>query len=286
MKESFAQRVKQAPLTTQEQQIADKIIRNLSRAAFFVGPQLAKECGVSASAITRFAQKLGYSGFPELKLQLEELFRQTITPYEMFNEFLSDSRKGSVCQESIAQDLQNIMNMPSALDENILERVITAIETGNTIYLTAIAASDVAVQLLSFYFSVVLGKSHTTLTGYGVSTRVQFTDIGPDDVLIAISYQRIFREIRDAVLFAKDKGACTIAITDSVANALATVCDFVLIAPVTGATFGYSHAAPVAMVNIIVNSLASRNPELCLKNLEKIREIWNTIPLFCQPPDT
>ena len=279
--ESFAQRVQQAQLTTQEKHIADKISRNLSRTAFLTGPQLAKECEVSASAITRFAQKLGYSGFPELKIDLEELFRQTITPYEMFKEFLADSRSNSVWQESIAQDLQNVMTLQSVLDENLLEQVITVIEKGKTIYLAAIDASDVAVRLLSFYFRVVLGKPHNNLIGHGLSMKVKLADIGPEDVFVAISYQRIFREIRDAALFAKDKGACTIAITDSQANALATVCDFVLIAPVTGATFGYSHVAPVAMVNIIVNSLASRNPEQCLKNLERLRGIWNTIPLFC-----
>lgn len=68
--ESFAQRVQQAQLTTQEKHIADKIFRNLNKAAFFTNPQLAKGCEVSASAITRFAQKLRYSGFPKLKLDL------------------------------------------------------------------------------------------------------------------------------------------------------------------------------------------------------------------------
>jgi DNA-binding MurR/RpiR family transcriptional regulator len=280
MEEHVQQRIARANLTAQEQRIAEKITRNLSKAAFLTGPQLAKECDVSASAITRFAQKLGYSGAPELKLELERAFRKTITPYEMFNEYLAGPQNPSMSQESVAQDLQNIMNMQNILDRQVLEQVITALESANTVYAAAISGSDVAARLLCFYLRV-LGKSNQLLCGFGLSKQIEVTEIGQGDVFVAISYQRIFREVRDAALFAKQQGACTVAITDSVANALAQVCDFTLIAPVSGASFGFSHAAPVAMINILVNSLAARNPEQSLKELEKMKKSWETTHIFC-----
>lgn len=199
----------------------------------------------------------------------------------MFAEYLSGPRSPSVWQESIAQDLQNIMNMQQMLDEKTFEQAIDVIEKGKTLYLSAIEASEVAVRLLGFYFRVVLKKAYIPLLGHGLSMQMKVSDIGPEDVFIGVSYQRIFQEIRDAAVFAKGKGAYTVAITDSMANALANVCDYVLIAPVTGATFGYSHTAPVAMVNMIVNSLAARNPEKSLSALEDIRNFWNTTDVFC-----
>jgi DNA-binding MurR/RpiR family transcriptional regulator len=282
MKGNFTDRIKKARLTAQERHIAEVIHQTLSRAAFLPGPQLAKSCGVSASAITRFAQKLGYSGFPVMKLELERLFRQTITPYEMFKEFLSGPQESSVARESIARDLQNLVNMQSVLDEGVLERVVTAIEGGRKIYSAAISGSQVAVHLFDLYFSV-LGKEHHGLVGHGISKQIEVTDLGSGDVLVAICSQRVFREVRDVAAYAKRRGARTVAITDSAANALAAVCDLTLVAPVTGATFGYSHVAPVAMVNLIVNCLAARSPKKSLKELERIRKHWNETDVFCSP---
>jgi DNA-binding MurR/RpiR family transcriptional regulator len=274
VKGSLADRTKRARLTSQERHIAEVVNSTLSRAAFLPGPRLAKSCGVSASAITRFAQKLGYSGFPEMKLEF--------TPYEMFKEFLSEPRKPSVSRESIAQDLQNILNMQSVLDEGVLERVVTEIDKSKKVYSAAIAASEVAVHLFNLYFGV-LGKAHHGLLGYGISKQIEVTDVGPGDIVLAICSQRVFREVRDVAAYAKQRGAFTVAITDSATNALATVCDLVLIAPVSGATFGYSHVAPVAMVNMVVNCLAARDPKKSLKELEKIRNRWNRTHVFCSP---
>jgi DNA-binding MurR/RpiR family transcriptional regulator len=282
MRSRFSERARKARLTTREQHIAGVIAAQLSRVAFMPGPQLARACGVSVSAVTRFAQKLGYAGFPELKLDLEAAFRETITPHEMFKEFLSGARQPSVARTSIAQDLQNIVNMQQALDESVVRKVAATVDHAKTVYSVAISGSEVAVHLLTLYFRV-LGKPHQGLIGYGISKRVEFTPIGPQDVLIAVCSQRIFREVRDVAVFARQRGARTIAITDSATNALATVCDLVLIAPVVGATFGYSHAAPIAMVNVLVNTLAARNPKKSLKALETIRNHWKTVDVFCSP---
>ena len=282
MPKGFPERAAKARLTSQERRIVSIIAARLSRVAFMPGPQLAQACGVSVSAVTRFAQKLGYKGFPELKRDLETAFRQTITPHEMFREFLAGSHQPSVPKASVAQDLQNIMNMQAALDESVVQHVAAEMARARTVYSAAISGGEVAVHLFALYLKV-LGKPHEGLLGHGISKRIAFTPIGSKDVLIAVCSQRVFREVRDVAVFARQRGARTIAITDSATNALASVCDFVLIAPVVGATFGYSHVAPVAMVNVLVNALAARNPRKSLRRWRTSRDSGNQSSVFCSP---
>ena len=280
MQGEFTERLKNARLSNSERQIADKLTQELHRTAFLGGPQLAEECGVSPSSITRFAQKLGYSGFPELKKELERLYRRTTTPYEMFESFLSKASGESVSQLSIAQDIQNLVNMRGVLDADTLEAAISRIDEARVIYLAAIGSSEICVELLSSFLES-LQKRNEKLTGIGISKKLELSDVSSADVLVAFSFQRILREVRDVALYAKENGATTIAVTDSEFSPLAMVCDITLVAPVVGTTFGLSHVASIAMVNLIANCLAARDPDGNLKMLERAREIWNNLPIFC-----
>jgi len=280
MKREIVEKLKDTQLSKSERQIADRLTRNLHKTAFLAGPELAEECGVSPSSITRFAQKLGYSGFPELKKELESLYRKTTTPYEMFKSFLSQTDVESVPQLSIAQDIQNLVNMQRGMNLDVLNTTISKIDEARVIYLAAIASSEICVELLSSFLEA-LQKQHVKLTDHGISKKIELFDIAPSDVMIAFSFQRVLREVRDVALYAKEKGVTTVAVTDSEFSPLAIACDFTLVAPVIGTTFGLSHVASIAAVNLIANCLAARNPDRNLKMLEKAKEQWDNLPIFC-----
>ena len=66
-------------LTKSEKRIAAYLQRNLDEAAFFSAAELADQLDVSEATVSRFAQSLGYSGFPELRQHLQELFRVKVS---------------------------------------------------------------------------------------------------------------------------------------------------------------------------------------------------------------
>ena len=281
MTKTFNDKLKEVQLSKSEKHIVEVMTDNLSQTAFMGGTQLADRCKVSVSTITRLAQKLGYSGFPEMKKELESLYRNKITPYEMFQSFLSKSDSDTVLQKSIEQDMQNIATMRHQLSAETLDTVVRKIHEASTVYLAAIDISEININTLERYLSVV-GKKCIKLAGHGLSRKIILTEIGPDDILIAVSFQKIFVEVRDAAVFAQEKGAATVAITDSEFSPLAMACDHALIAPVMGTTFGFTQAAPIAMVNVIANCLAALAPETALENLEKMKNRWNKFPVFCK----
>lgn len=280
MQKDFLERLKNTRLSKSERHISDKLTRYLHKTAFLAGPELAEECGVSPSSITRFAQKLGYSGFPELKKELENLYRKKTTPYEMFESFLSQADRESVPQLSIAQDIQNLVNMQQGLNLDVFNTVISRIDESRTIYLAAISSSEICVELLASFLEA-LQKRYVKLTDFGISKKVELFEVTPSDTLIAFSFQRILQEVCDVALYAKEKGAIIIAVTDSEFSPLALACDFTLVAPVIGTTFGLSHVASIAMVNLIANCLAARDPDRNLRIVEKVKEQWSKLPIFC-----
>ncbi len=281
MKNKLQDKLKKTSLTKREKLIADTLTRNLHKNAFLNGPQLAETCKVAPSSITRFAQKLGYSGFPQLKRELETLYRKTTTPHEVFQDFISDTTQKDVLDATIEQDIQNIMNVRTYLNKDTLTKAVKLINNAQKIIIASIGSSEVCVDIFHYYFEA-LGKDYIKLKGFGISKQIEIMDIGPDDVVIAISFQKILKEVRDVAQFAHEKGAATIAITDSEFSPLALACDHVLVTPVTGTTYSLSQAAPVVMVNIIVNSLAALNKEKSLELLKNTKKEWEEFPIFCE----
>lgn len=280
MSESFTERVQKVKLTSKEKIIVEKIMENLSKTAFLSGVELAEGCGVSATLITRFAKKLGYSRISEFKKDLEELYRQTTTPYEVFQDFITGNVEKEIYNITIAQDLHNIASMQKQLDKEVLENVINNIEKCNTVYIAAMFASEGIAHIFGYYLKR-LEKPCIELTGIGLSKMIEYSDISSQDVLIAISSQKILKEVRDAVLYAKNHDIKTIAITDSTTNPLARISDMVLVAPVNGATFDYTHSATISMINVIVNTLAAKNSEEVSKKLENTKKRWIKKQFFC-----
>ena len=59
-------------LAQSDKKLADYLLLQPDTARHLSSQQLANEAGVSQSSVVKFAQKLGYKGFPALKLALSE----------------------------------------------------------------------------------------------------------------------------------------------------------------------------------------------------------------------
>lgn len=67
-------------LPKQLKKIADFLTFNLQDAIFYSISELAGKLEMSESAIVRFSKSLGYSGFPELKKELVDYYKNQIHP--------------------------------------------------------------------------------------------------------------------------------------------------------------------------------------------------------------
>ncbi len=274
------EKIKLVRLVGSQKNIASFLTKELHRTAFLSGPEIAEKCKVSNSAITRFAQKIGYSGFPELKKELEALYRGQTTPLEMFESFVNKDAKGSVSEISLSQDVENITRFQRSLDDKNLQKIVKAISKSKTTYLVAIGVAEVLVDTLSSYLEA-LDKPVVKLKSFGISKKAEILNFTKNDVVVCFSFQRILKEVQEVAQNSKKNEATTIAITDSETNPLSLVTDFTLTAPVSGTTFGMSLIAPLALVNIIGNSYAIIDKDSNLKKLKKIKKVWDEYPIFC-----
>ena len=104
--------------------------------------------------------------------------------------------------------------------------------------------------------------------------------IGPEDVLIAVSFPRYSKRVIKAVEFASKAGANVISITDRDASPIAEYADQLLMAKSDMASFVDSLVAPLSLVNAIIASVSLLRKDEVEQRLRKLEEIWEEYEVY------
>ncbi|MPN65070.1 hypothetical protein SDC9_212849 [bioreactor metagenome] len=99
-------------------------------------------------------------------------------------------------------------------------------------------------------------------------------DVEPQDLVIGISFARYTKQTIDGLQFAKERGAQTLAITDTNTSPLVRYGDTVLLAHRDMAYFIDSLAAPLSLINAIIIAVSAENPEHTKHRLAEMEELW------------
>ena len=70
-------------LAASDKKLADYILSQPDETRHLSSQQLAAEAGVSQSSVVKFSQKLGFKGFPALKLALSEALASSPDPHSV-----------------------------------------------------------------------------------------------------------------------------------------------------------------------------------------------------------
>ena len=274
------ERIRTSSLEGKQQIIAAYLTSDLQQSVFLSSHEIAVKCEVSTSAVTRLAQKLGYAGFPELKKDLEVLYRKKTSPLESFESFSKKAESESIVSATVNQEVENLRNLLVSTPKERLNEVARLLQRADRIYLVAIGSSEILVDHLAALLTV-FGKTPIKLKSFGVSKQCELIRFDEGDVVVGFSFQRILREVRDVLLQAKKQGARTVAITDSETNPLSLAAEQSLVASVVGQAVGLSLTAPLALVNLIGNAVAASDKPKSQRLLGRVKQDWDTHPIFC-----
>ncbi len=116
--------VKFQRLSKGQKLIAEYILNNYDKAAFMTAAKLGIAVGVSESTVVRFANELGFTGYPKLQKALQELIKNKLTTVqrlELSNEYISDSY---ALKGVLKADIENIRATLEKINSNVFEEVV------------------------------------------------------------------------------------------------------------------------------------------------------------------
>lgn len=259
--------------------IAEYILKNYDKAAFMTAAKLGVSVGVSESTVVRFANELGFSGYPKLQKALQELIKNKLTTVqrlELRNDYFSD---GDALKGVLKADMENIRATLEKINENVFEDVVKSIFEAKRIYIIGLRSSTALSEFLGFYLNIIL--QNVKVVSYGISDVFeQMINVSEGDLVIGIGFPRYAAKTIDALAFSQDRGAKVVALTDSLLSPLATKADYTLIAQSNMASFVDSLVAPLSVINALIIAVGMREKENISNVFAGLEEIWQNYNVY------
>ena len=263
-----------------QRQIATYILEHYDRAAYMTASKLGAEVNVSESTVVRFADELGFSGYPELQRALQELAKTHLTAAQRMEVADNLLGKDNILEKVLLGDAEKIRHTLEDLDRDAFYAAVEKIASARNIYILGSRSSASLAGFLNFNFQMMFDNVRNVEVTSGSEMFEHILNIGREDVLIAISFPRYSKRTVRAVQFAHDAGADVVSITDSAKSPIAAGCDQLLIARSDMASFVDSLVAPLSIINAMVAAVSMRCHDEVAARLRRLETIWDEYDVY------
>lgn len=259
--------------------IAEYILKHYDKAAFMTAAKLGSSVGVSESTVVRFADELGYDGYPKLQKALQELIKTKLTTVqriEISSDFISQE---TVLKNVLKADMDNIRATMEKINNSAFEEVVDKILSARKIYIMGLRSSTTLAEFLGFYLNLIL--DNVIIVTYGISDIFeQMLRLNENDLFIGIGFPRYSSRTVEALVYAKNNGATVVALTDSLLSPLASEAEITLLAQSNMASFVDSLVAPMSVINALIIAVGLREKGDISRSFEKLENIWDEYKVY------
>lgn len=205
-----------------EKRIADWLIQNPGQIIALSISELAEQCNCGEATLVRFARRLGFSGYQELKISFAREEGST-----KIAEGISKEDSCFEIFEKVSNDIYCSLEMTKhSLDKNALENAAKSIMQANKIMIYGLGNS--AAVALDFQHKLIrLGYNAIAFSDNHLQS-ISASHLTKNDVLIGISHSGSSKDIVEALKIAKRKETLTISITNNGKSPIVNQSDIVL----------------------------------------------------------
>ena len=238
-------------------QCADYIAANTDRIAVSTVAELATGADVPPSAVMRFCQILGFSGFSEM----QRLFREAYSPgwpdYSTRLKNLKEGGAGSptaLLAEFIEAGRQSLEALAKSADEVALQQAVAVLAGADTVHVVGLRRAFPVASYLAYVFEKM---SVPAMLHDGVGKLDHRFALRPNDAVLAITFAPYSEETLTLAQDAKARGLPVVALTDRMTSPLVRFSDAILTVPEVDFGAFRSLSATIAMAIALAVAVGS-----------------------------
>ena len=242
--------------------------------------KLGRTVEVSESTVVRFASQLGYDGYPGMRRALQEMIRNRLTSVQRIEVARDTVDSRDILASVLTGDMEKIRTTLDEVDKAAFEAAVNALLEGKRIFILGLRAAAALSGFMGFYLS--LTREHVRIVNESYVNEVfeQILNIGPGDVLFAISFPRYSRRTVKAMRYARDRGATMIGLTDGAASPIAELADIRLFARSDLVSYLDSLVAPFSLIHALLVAMGQRAEAEISETFERLERIWTEYDVF------
>ena len=260
--------------------IARYMLQHYETAAYMTASRLGTAVGVSESTVVRFADQLGFDGYPALQKSLQELIRARLTSLQRIEAANFRIGDGSVPEKILTSDMEKIRYTLEHLDTAVFDATIATILHAKRIYIMGVRSSSALASFLYFYFNMIFEDVKLLQTTSRSEVFEQIFRAKQGDLFIGISFPRYSQRVVAAMQYAREHGAQTLAITDNTLSPLIEFANYTLTAKSDMASFVDSLVAPLSLLNALIVAVTRQKAEEVATVFSTLEGMWERFDVY------
>ncbi len=244
-------------LTKSQKKLADFIASSYQEAAFMTASRLARHLSINEATVIRFAQRLGYPGYPQLIRDVQAIVQEEIRTR---GEMAAAGPAGELFLASLNGELEMVQRTVSHVSAENAQRIMALLAGRRRIV--------VAGQGFSYHLAgtlagglAALGLDARLVAGDPESLGLGLASLEAADALVGISATRDSPEIARALAAARERGAATLAVTGSPVSAAAQAAEIALTWPANDRLPAQPLGGAAILLDALVQAMARRDAE-------------------------
>ena len=221
-------------------------IANPEFASYASAMDLAGSAGVNVATVTRAAQAVGFSGWPELRQEIRARFLGLLTASEVATVHGSHST-GRPFDDALTRHIEALNSIRKTLDRRAVHQFAKAVATAERRMIVA-SGSFVAIGKVLAHNASLAGYRCDLLDDPATLANA-IAELTSSDVLVAITFWRLYNLTITAARQAKTRGATVCVISDRTKSPVADLADHLLVVPAEGTSFFPSTVPGLAIVD-------------------------------------
>jgi DNA-binding MurR/RpiR family transcriptional regulator len=264
-------------LTKSQQRIASYLLASHDEAAFLPAAELARGLDVSEATLVRFARAVGYSGFRELRRNLQGLFRVRVTPASRLQHKLTElaTSQGHVLTKVLAMELQYLTEASHSIDSADFDRAVDILLSGRRIFVYASGPSGILADLAELRLRR-LGILTIAMTESGRHLLEKLQLLQTGDVVLVAGFHHVRPEMVAVLDHARATACRSILLTDTLGPALRDKSDVILSARRGPVSTFHSLTVPMSVLNALILAVAMARPDESLAALNRLDQLRAT----------
>ena len=260
--------------------IARYMLDHYEKAAYMTALRLGSEVNVSESTVVRFAIELGFDGYPDLQRSLRELIRSRLTTLQRIEIANDRIGEGEILEKVVNYDIEKLKITLESVDKSAFDKAVDTVVSSKRIFIMGVRSSASLAQFMNYYFKMMFEDVKLVNTTSRSEIFEQLFRIGPDDVMIGITFPRYSKRVINAMEFAKSRGAKTMVLTDSNDSPVTETADCVLVARSDMVSFVDSLVAPMSIINAMTVAIGKKKEKELTDTFNQLEDIWDKYEVY------
>lgn len=262
-------------LTPADRRLVRELLTYPAEAAFLSTTRLAARTGVHQTTAVRLAKKLGFSGYPALRAQLQaELLRRSTPsdPAERVRRRLSHTPEGAVLETLIDTEVDALRRVRDHVSQAHLDAVARVLIDARRLFLYAHGNATTLVELMDRRLRRS-GFDTVDLRAQGRTLAERVLTLGRGDAVVLFAFRAAPPGYVPLVRYAGQVGARTVLVSDLIGTMIRPRPDVALVAPRGGEGEFQTLTVPMLICNALILTIAKLDDGRSMTALDRLGHI-------------